>query len=225
MRHNQMRKKMKLKLKSNFFEVWHSAFDSEGLEFRLVTTDGISRPEMFFLFTKLGIPTPLYGTFDDFVKKGFDSTQKVVVYDDIRSHLGENKRLCVFSDLEGEDKIKFLSEYIKPTFSPQQEFLGKSTRYIFIGDIGFEYDYYSCNDWRSNNGRVIITEPLRIDIPKWRKEINYAMFAIDFVGQHYEMKAIDLNCAPGVPNSLRKYIKSNEMVYAIKKWLEEYGKA
>ena len=212
---------MKLKLKSNFFEPFHCAFDSEGIEFRIVTTDGPDRPAMFNMFKKVGLKTPINGYYDTFVKNKYENERKVVVYDDIRSHFGENKRLLQFSELNVEDKLKYMSEYIN--FEPKlfTDYISKSTRYLFVGDYGFSYDYYSYNDWRSNNGRVHISEPHRLDLPKWRKEIPYAFFAIDFVGESYDLRAIDFNCAPGV-YGVKLGMSSAQMVLAIKEWLKKY---
>lgn len=213
---------MKLKLKSNFWEPWHAQFDSEGIEFRLITTDGLNRVEMFHLFNRIGIPTPLFGIYGDFVKNNFDNDKKVVLYDDIRSHFGEDKRLCVFSELNSEDKLLYMSEYINYPVVALSQFIAKSTRYLFIGNSAVRYDYYSYNDWRSNNGRTYITEPAYLEVPKWRQDINYAMFALDFVGEAHELKAIDLNCSPGMPPSIHEFFSAQQMVSLIKEWYKKH---
>jgi len=90
---------MKLRLKSNFFELWHAAFDSEGLEFRLMTNEGPNRIEMFNLFRKLGILAPLFGKHGDFIRFKYDVDRHVVIYDDINMHFGEKKRLVKFKSI------------------------------------------------------------------------------------------------------------------------------
>ncbi len=145
-----------------------------------------------------------------------------MIYDDIRSHFGENKRLLQFSTLDSEDKTKFMSEWISPQFLPFQKYLGKSTRYLFIGDYGFTYDYFSKDDWRSNNGDVTISTPIKLDKPIWRDKIKYAMFAIDFVGSKNDLKAIDLNIAPGTVG-LELGLSGFQMVDSIKRWLDKHG--
>lgn len=213
---------MKLKLKSNYFELWHSAFDADGIEFRLMNNEGPSRTQMFQLFKEKGIPHVFFGKYNDFVKNNYSKERKVVIYDNINSHFGEDKRLLKFSELENEDKSKYLAEYVENSPNLFTFHKGKSTRILCVGDSCFMYDYFSYDDWRSNNGNVFITEPLRFPLPKYRKNIPYAMFAIDFVGELHELRAIDFNISPGIPTSLNKYMSSTMMVLSIKEWLQKY---
>ena len=214
---------MKLRLKSSFWEPWHCAFDSDGHEFRLMTNEGPNRKEMVSIFKMVGLQTPIFGYYSDFVKIKYEKERKVVVYDDIESHFGKNKRLVTFSELNVEDKLLYMSEYIQTLQRPLAQYISRSTRYLFVGDYGFQYDYLSHNDWRSNNGRVDFTPLMRLDVPEWRKQIPYAMFAIDFVGEQYELKAIDLNIAPGtIGIGLQHFLSSTQMVLSIKDWLRKY---
>ena len=212
---------MKLKLKSNFFELWHAAFDSEGLEFRLMTNEGPNRIEMFNLFRKLGILTPLFGKHGDFIRFKYDVDRYVVIYDDINMHFGEKKRLVRFRDIVNEDKNKYMSEYIENIQTLFTDYISKSTRLLCVGDACFQYDYRSYTDWRSNNGRVFISDPIRVDLPRWRHEVSYPMFAIDFVGEPHCLRAIDFNCAPGV-TGVKLGLSSSEMVLLIKMWYAKY---
>lgn len=213
---------MRLKIKSNFFQLWFSAFDHDGLEFRMMNNEGPSRVDMFNLFKEHKIPHAFFGNYNDFLKSGFENSRSVVIYDDIRSHFGENKRICSFSELNTEDKLKYMSEYINTDKMILSDYLSKSTRYLVVGNNCFTMNYYSRNDWRSNNGVVTVTEPVITDLPKWRNKINYAIFAIDFVGPNNDLKAIDLNIAPGVPDSLYKILPPSQMVLSIKDWLRKY---
>lgn len=212
---------MKLKLKSNFFEPWHSAFDSEGLEFRLMNNEGPDRVAMFSVFKRIGLKTPIFGKYKVFLQNKFENGRNVVVYDDIKAHFGEGKRVVNFGDLSIYDKTLYMSEFISPVVYPTQGYVSSSTRQLFIGDQGFTYNYYSLNDWRSNNGRVTISEPIRIDLPKWRQEIQYPLVALDYIGEYYDLKAIDLNISPGL-SGLRLPLSSTQIVLSIKTWLTNY---
>lgn len=212
---------MRLKLKANYYESWMAAFDSDGLEFRLMNNEGPNRLQSFNLFKKIGVVAPLFGKYDDFLRFKYDNERKVVIYDNIESHFGENKRLLKFSDLNVEDKLKYMSEYVEMDKKLWTDYQSKSTRILCVGDSTFQYDYFSFNDWRSNNGRIFVSEPIRLDIPKWRREIPYAFFAIDFVGEPEELKAIDFNCAPGI-YGVKLGLSSTQIVLSIKEWLKRY---
>jgi len=80
---------MKLKLISDFQDYWHKAFDKEGYPFRMVTTEGPSRVEMFKIFKSSGIKTPLFGNFYDLERWGYPEFRRVVIYDDSYKHCGE----------------------------------------------------------------------------------------------------------------------------------------
>ena len=212
---------MKLKLKSNFWQPWMAAFDSDGQEFRLVTTDGPNRIEQHKIFKKASIPTPLFGTYNFFLKNQYDPQKKVVVYDDINAHLGEGKRLVVFGELKDDEKPICLCEYIDSPISSDQKYVSKSTRLLCVGDYTFQYDYISFDDWRSNNGEGDITESKMIYTPAWRCKIPYAFFAIDMVGPDSNLKAIDFNIAPGIQSNFP--LPATQMVLSIKSWLQKYA--
>ncbi|HEX5186477.1 MAG TPA: hypothetical protein VFV86_06265 [Nitrososphaeraceae archaeon] len=216
---------MKLKINSNFHQWYDKYFDSDGLEFRRITTDGPNRPEMFDLFKKWGILTPLFGKISTFIIKEYDKDKKVVIYDNIWSHCGENKRIITFSEALLSERDKYMCEFVEFDKTLFTDYIAKSTRQLFIGNLVYQYDYYSYNDWRSNYGRTNTSEPIQIDLPKWREKIYYPLFAIDYVGPQTELKAIDFNIAPGVNGiNLGKLISGEFIVSEIKRWLSEYMK-
>lgn len=211
---------MNLKLVSDFSELYDSFFDSTGFEHRRITTDGPNRVQMFRLFTSIGLDTPLYGYLSQF-KDFVDKNSQVVIYDDVKSHFGEDKRISTLNNLLEVAKIRknwnvFCSLFID---TETDIYKSKSTRVLVIGKRAFSYEYISYNDWRSNCGDGDIINPKEIDIPIYRKDIPYPMFAIDFV----ENKAIDFNIAPGINGTgVGKLISCSEIILSLKSWYREY---
>ena len=215
---------MKLKLKSDFTDVYDSWFDLDGEEFRRVTADGLNREEMFKFFSSLGIKTPLYGYFDDFLERKYDENAKVVIYYDKNAHFGEGKIIKPLKDLNSFEKTCFLSEYIKFPELALNVFLSCSTRLLFIGNLTFRYTYMSKDDWRSNCGETFCTKPVKTSTPKYRKNLCLPFCSIDFVGQLEDLRAIDLNCAPGIRGlDFSNYLTNEDIVRNIKRWIEENG--
>lgn len=211
---------LKLKLISDFREPFYDHwFDLEGKEFRRVTTDGLDRPEMIDLFRKTGLKTPKFGKYEDFLEMNYSDNKYVIVYTDIRKHCGEGKNRKLFGKLEGGEKNYYLMEYVDTW---DDDYFGRSTRYLFIGnEYCFKYEYGSRDDWRSNCGDLEITIPKQIDILKWRDGISYPLFAIDFVDNKKELLAIDLNCAPGISDLFKGILKPSDIVKAIKNWYKD----
>ncbi len=211
---------IKLKLKSDFNSYYDHAFDSDGFEFRRVTTDGPTRIEMFKYFQKLGFATPLFGTHSTFVNQGFLPKAKVVVHNDIKMHCGEGKELKEFCELDEQDKQCFLVQYIPNPENLFGNYKSRSTRFLFVGFRCFRMEYISNEDWRSNCGDGDIINFYEIDMPYWRNKVHYPLVAIDFVGDELDLKAIDFNVAPGVPSDIHSFVPASQFVLEIKKWFK-----
>lgn len=213
---------MQLKLNSDFFDYYDSVFDEDGLEFRRVTTDGPNRKQMFYLFKRLGLQTPLFGNYQDFVNNIYAG--QVVIHKNINSHIGQDKELKYFGLLTEEDRQCFLVEYIYHPLTILFDYKGLSTRYLFVGNRCFKMRYTSDNDWRSNCGNSWVSDfDMVVPIPIYRSRIPYPMFAIDFVGDDMELKAIDFNVAPGIPKEfLNKYMSPTQIYLELKSWYKDY---
>jgi hypothetical protein len=207
----------KLKLHSDFREMYDVWFDNDGYIFRRFTTDGPTRPEMINIFKGLALKTPLFGTYQDFLRWNYSDNKYVVVYNDIKKHCGEDKERLVFGGLTEEEKHCYLMEYIDTT---TEEYFSKSTRYLFIGSkLAFSYDYISIDDWRSNCGDGDITMGHAIEVPVWRKDLYWPLVAVDFVAG----KAVDLNISPGIAGvHFKPHLSSLQIVSAFKEWYSEY---
>jgi hypothetical protein len=211
---------MNLKLVSDFSELYDSFFDSTGFEHRRVTTDGPNRIQMFRMFTSIGMDTPLYGYLSQF-KDYPDKEHEVVIYDDLKSHFGQDKRISTINNVLTVANIRkswtvFCSLFIN---TETDTYKSKSTRVLVIGKRAFSYEYISYNDWRSNCGEGDIINAKEIPAPNWRNNIPYPMFAIDFV----EDKAVDFNIAPGITGTgVGKLISCSEIILSLKNWYREY---
>lgn len=205
---------LKLKLKSDFSDWYDHAFDLEGLEFKRMMTDGPSRPEMFKLFSKLKIKTPLYGTYNQ-IKDSLSKESYVVIHYDEKAHCGEGKCKKQIKDLSPFDKNFFLVEYINTEYS---NYKSSSSRILCIGDRSFKYIYKNYDDWRSNYGASVISEFKEIKTPSWRSYIDKPLFAIDFVIG----LAIDFNVSPGTYNTgVKDYMSAAQIVLEIKNWIRK----
>lgn len=212
---------LKLKLITDFYSYFNHAFDLEGLDFRLVTTDGPNRLEMFKLFVKLGLNTPEAGTPIGFKNRGFTNDTRLVVYTNLNSHCGEDKTLCTLAEALKQFPHNFSSLYIDSELKDTifSEYQSISERLLIIGNRTFKANYMSRDDWRSNCGDVQVSPYYEVkSSPPWRNLVNYPMFAIDFVGE-YKRLAVDFNVAPGSNGTnLKEILPATELVFAVKNW-------
>lgn len=184
-----------IRLNSDFLDYYDHWFDNSTspLVFDRISTGGMSRSEMFDLFTSINLLTPRYGKVRDL---GLAEYDLAVVYLDEKSHRGEGKIQISYTRARALYPDHFASEYMYPSCI--------SYRYLKIGSREFWLSYFSSNDWRSNYGDVLIYI-LKKDIwedlsfPKVEGLDNYPLFAIDFVRDNmYKYYAIDFNVAPQV---------------------------
>lgn len=211
------------KLVSDFRETYDSWFDLDGTEFRRVTTDGPSRVEMFTILESLGYHVPPHGSVQNTIGRWWEQEHcwltNLVIYDDLYSHCGNNKRLMSESQIKWDGNINRLHNYYDLQNKFCSAFIGKfgnptSFRLLKIGTRIFWLEYQSDDLWRSNCGaveaKIVDTEIAEDKLMQW------PLLAIDFViGK--EMYAVDFNVAPGIRGiGLENYLSNKEIVDLIK---------
>lgn len=193
---------MSVSLKSDYhdcYDVWLEAPGCGDVCFSRMAGDSwsVSRPEMFRLFEKLGLRTPLFQRAADFAPDA-----RIVLYEDAYAHCGEGKRLttglnaveCGLGDAHASAFVGDLP--------------GLSYRYFVVAGQGAWFEHWSAEDWRSNCGdgdlAAISDERGRLlglpEIEAACLPLLNPVWAIDFVGRRceagIELLAIDWNPAP-----------------------------
>lgn len=205
----------KLKLKSDFTETYDAFFDKEGLEFRRMSNEGPTRLQMFNEFRQLGIQAPKFGGYILFME---DNPDNLVVLHHGNKHNGEGKQLKALKDVNDWERGNCLfCEYYFPTLTMDPKLQGHSSRILCIGNRAWSLEYYSYEDWRSNCGEGDILLKGEIPLPAWRSKLAYPLLAIDFVGPDTNLKAIDLNIAPGI-RGIKLGLQGYEIVNLIKEY-------
>lgn len=215
---------MSLKLVSDFQDYYDHLFDLEGFELRRVTTDGLSRSEMFRVFDGNRIHTPHHGIVKDMPVE----TKWMVVYTDESLHRGEGKILLPAAEAREKYPNTFCSEYLnfpnnEPAMSYKDKYFGSSWRELVIGNNYFFLHYINCDDWRSNVGDDVRIELNAEHIGKRpKKDLHYPLYAIDYVfdSRESDFVAVDLNIAPGIGGSPVEDVMPGERIVAtLKDWI------
>jgi len=196
---------MKVRLISDWREPHYDHwFDHEGYEFRRVSTEGMSRPEMLRWLSTVGFTTPRHGRVRDIAPL----LKKLVVYTDEGSHRGEGKLLLPSIETQEKYPDAYASEYIE---SPPESF-----RLLQIGARSWILRYRSDDTWRSNVGEVEIA--IQSEGSGYHPHIDAPLFAVDCVydrdGNRY---AVDYNIAPGIRwTGVEDRVSGQEIVALIK---------
>lgn len=193
----------KLKLKSDFSEVYDCWFDNDTDEiFYRMSTEGMNRLEMLQFMEAKGLNVPAYGKVKD------QKCSKLVVYTDLQAHCGEGKLL-----LDIEEALKEYPEHLSTEYIG--ECPGVSWRYLQIGKHCFWIEYKSNYDWRSNVGDLTTMQIIGHGKAN-RKLFDAPLLAVDFViGK--ELYAIDYNIAPGIRwTGVEQFLSHKQIVEAIK---------
>lgn len=216
---------MSLKLVSDFRDYYDYSFDREGFEFRRVTTDGPTRPEMFRLFDAHKINTPRHGIVENMPS----DIKWMVIYQDETLHRGDGKILVPANEARAKYPTLFCSEYLnfpqnEPTLSYKNQYFGSSWRELFIGNKSYFLHYINCDDWRSNVGDDIRIEceTDRVGKRDKKKDLHYPLYAIDYVWDpvRSDFAAVDLNIAPGIGGSpIQDVVPGSEIVAELKNWI------
>lgn len=197
----------KVILKSDFRDYYDHWFDKlyypddeEYIIFERMSNGGMSRRQMFEMFDRMGIDTPLHGTPMEILTETtwqFDtmlSKVEVVVYTDLFQHCGEGKVKMPILDAIEQYPNDFCSEYIEPVVR------GESHRYLQIGNQGFWLQFNSSDDWRSNCGDVKIKIAMTgLGAYNSWPTIKEPLYAFDWVERREaECYIIDFNIAPQI---------------------------
>ena len=219
---------MKIKLVSNFRDYYDYWFDLEGdVEFKRISTGGMSRPDMLKYLSSHDIPTPFYGYVKEFTREidpMYHDLIKVIVHTNPNTHWGEGKELMTLEEAAEKYPDSFITFY-EDTGRPAE-----SIRDLYIGGRVFRMRYKSDDSWRSNVGNVEIGIISRWPLHRELKDIGkeYPLFAIDYVSrQRRGMEptnmpwyvAVDFNEAPGLKGTgIENILDATEVVDLIRTW-------
>lgn len=143
----------------------------------------------------------------------FEQFARVVVHTDEMAHRGEGKLLLSGTDALRDYPDTFCTQYI-PTRPDGGAF---SQRLLVVGDLNFIIEYAS-EDWRSNVGEVQTAVRNRFDGQRPTYPISSPIYAIDFVANGTDIRAIDLNVAPGL-DLIKPYVTAEEIYAQVEKYL------
>jgi hypothetical protein len=197
---------MKIKLKSDFHDYYDHWFDdsSSSTTFTRLSTNGMSRPEMFNFFTHYNIPTPKYG-----LVKNLTNCYNVVVYEDLYLHRGEGKLKLAYHHAMEKYSDYFASKYLPPDNTVFQGIdsinIGISYRYLSVGNKNFWLKYTSLDNWKSNWGDVVI-EILHDMEDGGNYYFELPLYAIDFIKHKDILYAIDFNISPQIKGTGLEFI-------------------
>lgn len=198
---------MKLRLVTDFPDYYDHHFDNDGERFYRKTNSGMDRKSMFSFFAEQNIATPLFGTVKE-LSQVLDPFSYIVVYTDLHSHQGENKKkICLFEATALGLSDMFASQYVK-------ENKGVSYRYLRVGSLSFWIRYES-KEWLSN----VNTEKIEvITLDEHVKVISgEPLYAIDFVGNPWNLLAVDYNIAPKIKGTgVEDMLSASEVVRLLK---------
>jgi hypothetical protein len=210
---------VRLRLVSDFHDYYDQWFDRGGPEFRRMTTEGPSRPEMLYdEMDARGVKCLGYGlvknvarflTFypailEENLTNEFLSSLRLVVYLDEMAHRGEGKMIMNALDAVEKYPDHFCTEYRADSA------LATSFRYLQIGKRAWWLRYWSTDDWRSNCGDVhidLLTEATDL------YALPYPLYAIDFIPTFDGLRACDLNIAPGLKGTGMEDVLKPKEVY------------
>jgi hypothetical protein len=220
---------MLVRLFSDFDDYYDSMFDREGLEFRRVSTEGMTRAEMLGFLDHHGFVTPPHGTVKEVIDKfrlksledggwGSDTFRRIlehklelVVYLN-DAHNGEGKvKIPALHALENYPGF-YCTEFV----TPQRPNRAVSFRHLYIGKRNWLVRYANGSGWRSNRGRELQIEVLGEGAPGYHPQIINPIFAIDYVpDENGRRLAVDYNTAPRL-ELLTDYLEPCEVVELIK---------
>jgi len=173
---------------------------------------------MFAILASKDLTIPNIGVVES---PAFRDGSLVVVYENERAHRGNGKWL-----LTAEDARKFFpgclaSEFV---YTNDTSCSGKSWRLLRIGSRTFWLEYRSQDNWKSNCGEVSVrlldTKPEGLP----GIELEYPLFAVDFVPDGQMLWAIDLNIAPGIRGTgVEDILKPMGIAEEIKRWFLPRG--
>jgi DNA-binding Xre family transcriptional regulator len=164
------------------------------------------------MLTEMGLQTPRWST-AAYMREDYPPSTQVVVYDDVYSHRGEDKRLL---PLEQVLHNPLCSVFIPPKTR------ATSIRYLRIGNSVFWLHFASDDKWRSNIGSEVKVTMHKVPeiYAQFRDSVELPMVAIDFVESIEELlAAVDLNTAPGLSGTpIQDILSGEQVVDAIKEW-------
>jgi hypothetical protein len=212
---------MTVKLISDFEDYYDTHFSDNGeIVFHRLLENELNRKQVFEQLKKMQLVTPAFGQVKKFLRK-CKWEQAVVVYDNVITHSGGNKRVMSFREALLRHSQKYMSLY-----SATEQ--GVSYRYLRIGNRAYFLKYQS-DEWSSivNTKHIEIEEA---DPGFLSVEPPYPLYAIDFV--HYQdkkqgdvMVAIDFNIAPKLAGTgIENIVDGSIIVQEIEKWLEKNKK-
>jgi len=231
---------MRVKLKSNFVDIYDQYFDKSGLTYTRHNDIGPTRSESLYIMHNLGFSVPTHGTvtdmYDRAVKKykskeafddsKFGETMQVVVYTDVKAHSGVGECVMALNDALAKHPNEYSSQYF-PT-QKLREYMSRSFRMQVIGDSIFWMEFSSKDDWRPNVGDVTVklikdNDALNLTtkygIIRCMNNIIVPMYAIDFamISNGRELIAVDFNVSPEVRGTpIADVMKGDAIADAIK---------
>ena len=221
---------MVLKLISNFRDFYDHAFFPQGTPFERLSTGGMNRREQFAYLQELGLQVPRHGIVssvvprlledwsDDMKATAAEKIVDLVVYTDEQAHAGAGKVRLSLQDALRLHPDAYCCEFMATT----QTGVGRSERFLQVGDRKWWLRYWSDSDWRSNCGEGGV-EVLGEDLPRgYHSRITAPLFAIDFIRVGHKVLAIDFNTAPGLA-PLRDVLSPTEVVELLTSAIERIG--
>ena len=213
---------MKLKLMSDFHDYYDHWFDRKGKTYIRMSKNNISRTEMFDILFKNKLNVAPYNKVKN-INLRDKYTENIVVYLDEYSHRGKDKELLALDIAKEKYPNKLASKYLSGfTNKCVDNIKSLSVRLLQIGDYRFWLVYYSTNDWKSNCGDCYINI-LEYDLYNYT-DINYPMYAIDFVIHNEKLYAIDFNTSPGLKfTGVEEILTGKEIYNKIKDYYKYYN--
>lgn len=204
---------------SDFRDVYDHWFTSpatappEAVIYERMSRGGLSRPAMYAYLQAQGYPVPRNGSVATIVdRRDLRSSgvsplppalwqleysylrghRQVVVYLDLWSHRGEQKRLMSEQEALRRYPEHFASRYLAPPGPAVGSF---SYRYLRLGARAWWLRYESHTDWRSNCGDPQITVLAEEEVVS---ALPWPLYAFDYVTDGQQWWVVDFNCAPQI---------------------------
>lgn len=208
---------MKIKLNSDFIDYYDHEFcgsaTTPDAELNRWSKCNFSKQQQFDFMLKLECNPVPNGMVKEIASQ--HGCKKVVVYHDVYSHRGEDKRLMDATEALEKFPSHFCSLYV-PSLNADKPM---TIRQLFIGDFLFVLQYSSNDEWRSNCGEVEILfkgfQP--------NNNTDFPLYAIDFIEQQDgKLLAIDVNLSPGIKGTpIEKMLKPKQIYDIIAGWIEQ----
>lgn len=211
----------KIKLVSDFTDIYDAHFDQDGEEFRRFKSEEPSRKSLYKILAKHKLIPAVTGKVKKFRKK-LPSDAPVIVFTDTERHDGGEKLMMSY-----KDAFRDYDNHDMATYIVNKGNRGITYRYIRVGDAIFFFKLLG-STWNVNEGHEIVEfERVPEEDALAMKPFDTPLYSIDFVpaidskGKEW-MFAVDLNFAPKLEGSgIEELATPEEIANLIKTWYKE----